>query len=200
MCYCLDPKTNGHRKRGGDSDQHDPEAEREQRRQTIAGNKDWRSAETVRRRWLRELVARKTAPKAALRFIIESLARGDGAVCPSLSGTHAMARHLLGLPNAEQYGPDRVAAVVELLSTANDSRAVVIALGLIIGAYEDSTGVHVWRSPAAHSDLARYFAAPASWGYEPSAIEQAVIDGEPYSPSTNPGHSDPGAAVEYEQG
>ena len=55
--YCLDPKANGHGKRGTPgSDARDAEAEREQRRQTIAGNKQWRSAETVRRRWLRELI------------------------------------------------------------------------------------------------------------------------------------------------
>ena len=97
-----------------------------------------------------------------------------------------MARQLLGLPKADQFGPGRVAAVVELAGTASDAKALVIALALIAGAYEDATGVHTWRRPEAHPVTGRYFAALASWGYQPSAIEQAVITGEPYTPAAAP--------------
>jgi ParB family transcriptional regulator, chromosome partitioning protein len=186
-CYCLDPNANGHTKRGmSGGTARDPEAEREQRRQVIAGNKEWRSAQTVRRRWLCELVARKSAPDGALRFVIESLARGDGDVTRSLDGTHAMARELLGLPAAEQFGPGRVAAVVDLVTGASDGRALVIALALIAGAYEGATGVHIWRNTGSHPVTGRYFATLASWGYEPAPIEQAVITGEPYTPGAAP--------------
>jgi ParB family chromosome partitioning protein len=91
-----------------------------------------------------------------------------------------MPRVLLGLPRAEnQWGPDRVTAVVELVGRASDSRALVIALGLVLGAYEGSTGVHVWRSPASHSDIARYFEVLARWGYQMSDIERSVVTGGP---------------------
>jgi hypothetical protein len=46
-------------------------------REVIANNKAWRAAETVRREWLKSFVARKNAPKGALRFIFSELAEGD---------------------------------------------------------------------------------------------------------------------------
>jgi len=68
---CLDPKANGHAK---DDQYGNPrpatggamtEAEKAERREVVANNKAWKSAETVRRDWLRTLATRKTAPTGA---------------------------------------------------------------------------------------------------------------------------------------
>lgn len=52
------------------------------------------------------------------------------------------------------------------------------------------------RSPAAWTALKRWPARPdlalrraGSLGYEPTAIEQTVISGQPHTPTTNSGHS-----------
>jgi ParB family chromosome partitioning protein len=176
--YCTDPRAHGHRKlrSGGGSGAQQDAGERSR---TVALNRDWRTAETVRRQWLRDLLARKRAPEGGLRFVIESLAMADGPLHRSLQRGHETARELLGLPEAGRWGPDRVTAVVELVSEAGDSRALVIALGLVLGAYEGSTDVQLWKSPASHSDIARYFEVLARWGHHLSDIERAIVEGRP---------------------
>lgn len=59
------------------------------------------------------------------------------------------------------------------LSTANDARAQVVALALVLGAYEDHTGVQTWRHPGPAAR--RYLAALVEWGYEPSEVEEIVL-------------------------
>ncbi len=94
--------------------------------------------------------------------------------------SHQTARDLLGIDKPDVvFGPDRVKALMDTLATAGDARALVIMLGLVIGAHEAATYVDMWRSPASHSDTARYFSRLASWGYELSEIEQAIVDGKP---------------------
>ena len=70
---CTDPQANGHKtlspsrstktKPTGEA----AEAAKAERREVIVNNKSWRSAEVVRREWLTNLLARKTAPKGARR-------------------------------------------------------------------------------------------------------------------------------------
>src|SRR4029434_8547080 len=43
----------------------------------LANNKAWRAAEIVRGDWLKNFVARKSAPKDALQFIFTEVAEGD---------------------------------------------------------------------------------------------------------------------------
>jgi ParB family transcriptional regulator, chromosome partitioning protein len=182
--YCAHPAANGHRKRtyNGTAAQSTEDAKAE-RALTIAGNKKWRTAETVRREWLTEFLARKEAPKDALRFIIESLARADNALRHSAERSYAMPHQLLGLPRQEPengfHARNATDAVVDAIAHASDARAAVMGLGIILGAYEETTGVHIWRSPRAHPEIGRYFTALASWGYELAEIEQTVIDGKP---------------------
>jgi hypothetical protein len=58
----------------------------------------------------------------------------------------------------------------------------MLALALIVGAYEVMTGVQTWRNAGALYGSedpwdARYFTALTTWGYELSEIEQLVVDG-----------------------
>jgi len=77
VSVCTDWKARGHRSsdKAGTA-QPMPEAERQARRQVIANNKAWVSAETVRRSWVRSLLSRKTAPKGAAGFVAAELAGG----------------------------------------------------------------------------------------------------------------------------
>jgi ParB family chromosome partitioning protein len=105
----------------------------------INNNNAWRSAETVRRTWLAGLLARKTPPAGALRFTFTEIGTAHWAVCHSLSQGHQLAAQLLGLGGKQ--------AIHDALATAADGRAQVIALALILGAYEEHTSTETWRAP-----------------------------------------------------
>lgn len=192
--YCKDPKANGHRKYTTASAGKDSEEQRAERRVTIAGNKEWRAAETVRREWLREFAARKSAPAGAVRFLCEAIASGDTSLQRSMQyPAHKLGTELLGI-DGEAYDAERLGALEDLFAKASDTRAQVIALTLVLAAQESSTGVQTWRNPTSHGDTALYLSALAGWGYGPSAIERAVMAGKPYTPDTgdtSPADADP---------
>jgi ParB family transcriptional regulator, chromosome partitioning protein len=50
----------------------------------IANNRAWRSAQTVRRQWLTQLLARKNPPKGTLRFPLGEIAAGHWTLCQAL--------------------------------------------------------------------------------------------------------------------
>jgi ParB family chromosome partitioning protein len=155
------------------------EAARAQRRDVIQSNKDWDSAETVRRQWLRGFLTRKTAPKTAAAFIAGSLAHTDHALTQALTNGHKLGHDLLGLgEQAPTYGR-RAQALADLLATAGDARAQMIALGLVLAAYEEATGRHTWRN--VHAASARYLHFLQTNGYELSTVELRAC-GEPPAP------------------
>src|SRR6185437_14803503 len=112
-----DPKSNGHKRH------RDPSGtgqSPEERKQVLAKNKEWRSAEKVRRNWLREFLARPKVPDGGLLFILEALARSGSHLQYAMQsradtqsrdgGQHATARDLLGIPRAKGswYDPPEV--------------------------------------------------------------------------------------------
>jgi ParB family transcriptional regulator, chromosome partitioning protein len=175
---CSDPVAYGHiepavdaRTSRNGSRVSDEEA-RAVRREVIANNKAWRTAETVRREWLKTFVARKSAPKGALRFILSEVAEGDRQLREAMERRHRFACELLGITDAKTLSTT--------LYGGSDARAQMIALALVLCAHEIDLGVHTWRSPTLAAD--RYLSQIAAWGYELSEIEQSVIrsndDGE----------------------
>jgi ParB family chromosome partitioning protein len=184
---CTDPVAYGHLKAVGraaeantptDTSAQDAaeEAGREERRRVLANNKAWRSAETVRREWLKTFLSGKTPPKDTLRFILTELADPNSPLDGAMQRRHPMGCELLG---TEQSPPhwmrERTGeTLVDVLAKANDSRAQVIALGLVLGSHEALLSVDSWRRPG-FTD-ARYLAKLTEWGYEPSEIEQTVIN------------------------
>jgi ParB family chromosome partitioning protein len=174
--YCADPAANGHLPRdGAAAGGVDLEAQRADRFRVIKGNKAWRNAETVRRTWLAEFLARKEAPKNGLRYVIESVTPVYCDFQRSAQGAHDLARELLRIETS-------IAEAVSV-ARASDARALVITLGLVLSATEIEAGVNVWRSPAQHSHIARYFKALVGWGYTLSEIEQAVADAKTWEPA-----------------
>jgi ParB family transcriptional regulator, chromosome partitioning protein len=182
--FCTGPKELGHRKRNlsGDPGKTAEEAASE-RRWVIAGNKAWRAAATVRQRWIRDvLLQRKTVPDHAALFTAQALAGADSFLIRAFSnmsgGTHATARELLGGIGKNTYSGNGkwVSPLLESLNGVSEQRAQVVTLALVIGAYEYITAEAVtWRTPSPASR--EYLATLDGWGYHPSAIELAVING-----------------------
>jgi len=192
---CIDPDGNGHIPRwdnstattGSGSGARQPgpmsEAEKAERRRVIANNKDWDSATTVRREWLRTaFVARKSAPKDAARFIAATLGRGGHDVRKAMESGHATARELLGMDSAVPHGvPNPVAVAADMAAPA---RATMLALAVLLGAAEHGTGRHSWRNPSAETRA--YFTALWGWGYPLSPVEQLVLTPDTATPDGQP--------------
>ena len=177
------------------------EAETAQRRRVLAGNKAWRAAETVRRDYLRTMLARKTPPKGSGPYLATTLTLDPFAITKAAEKGHELAAALL-TGHEDIAGRERVAALAEGTS---DARGQVIALGLILAGVEASTGVHSWRhaddrhggdwrgeSPA----LGRYLRFLVATGYPLAPIERFAI-GEDVDetdvftpPGTDPGDLD----------
>jgi ParB family chromosome partitioning protein len=195
--YCADPKGNGHKRYSGNSG---TDQSPEERKRLLAGNKAWRAAETVRRAWLREFLARTKAPDGALLWTLQAFARSDRnlryAMDAREKGQHIMARELLGIPRAKGswYDPPEVHTA---MTEASPARAQVIALALVLGAYEGATDVHSWRNPS--TDTADYLEALTRWGYELSDIERELVASKSEAERAAVIKEDEAAAAEHEQ-
>lgn len=139
-----------------------------ERRQIIENNKAWRSAEKVRREWLRTFAARKTAPKDGPGFITQAIATRSGDLDRAQTKAHSLARDLLGIDQSTGYGDT---TLTDTIAKASPARAQVIALVLILAAIEDTTDVHTWRNKRDGD----YFAALTRWGYTLSDVEALTI-------------------------
>lgn len=169
---CTDWKTNGHTHTehtrasavaaGGEADRAAAAAER---RDVIASNKAWDSAQSVRRAWLREFLQRKQAPKDAGQFIAQSLANPSQFMVDT-AGNH-LAHQLLDLGKEPAWGPS--AAVQELVAKASPARADLLAVGLLLCAHEAWTNRQHWRH--VHEETARYLKFLQAQGYQLSDVE-----------------------------
>ncbi|KRC43016.1 hypothetical protein [Oerskovia sp. Root22] len=181
MFVCTDPKAHGHLKAATPIDPDAPvavkapvdEEARAARREVIANNKAWRSAEVVRREWLAAFAARKTAPKGAAEFIARFLVSDVYMLSKAADKRHALAAEWLGLKVSGSFGPAR-ADFAALTAKAGPARAQVITLVLILAAIEDSTGTQTWRGTNALT--IEYFQMLAQWGYDLAEVEQIVAN------------------------
>ncbi|GAY11424.1 ParB N-terminal domain-containing protein [Pseudonocardia sp. N23] len=153
-----------------------------ERRRVIANNRDWASATSVRRDWMRGLLARRAAPRDALPYIATTLARGGHDLRRAMESGHPTACELLGLtPTGSVYAgsPNPIEA---LTATATSARATQLILAVLLGAAEDASGRQTWRNPT--RDNRAYFTALRDWGYPLSPVEQLVLtDDDAATPS-----------------
>ena len=172
------PETGGHAEPASDPD----------RRLVITGNKAWRAAAGVRRRWLAaSFFPRRTAPREACEFLARQLLTMPG---PLPGGLATSARKDLF---AQLTGHD-ASHWEQDCGTATTGRLAVIMLAPIVTAYEhamvEAEGRNTWRtdrySPCPRADAGRYLTFLASAGYQLADIEQAVADGIPYTGDTIP--------------
>jgi len=134
------------------------------RKELIAHNKEWDAAETVRREWLTQFLARKTAPKDAQTVIAEALTGARWKIADGLIRGSTTAKTLLGIDDAD-YGEQ----IAEYL-TAHPNRAVHVALAVVLGGIEQNTSRNSWRAPG--SDTAWYLRTLADWGYTLCPVER----------------------------
>ncbi len=192
--YCASPAQNGHtmptfgppRGSGGtvlpDALPDDPPADSPPdpgRRLVIDGNKAWRAAGEVRKRWLAQLFARRTAPREAARFTADELLRMPDPLRTGLAA--APARGLFS-----EITGQAAASWLQICDTTTAGRLPLLLLGPVVTAYEQAmSDANTWRtdrySPCSRPDASRYLTFLASIGYQLAGIEQAIADGIPYA-------------------
>ncbi|OJV22889.1 MAG: hypothetical protein BGO26_00125 [Actinobacteria bacterium 69-20] len=173
---CSDFKANGHLKTADPTKHSTPmsEEERAARREVVANNKAWKSAETVRREWLATFAKRKTAPKSAAAFIARVMLDGYTSNKAREQG-HRLAADILGAkahsnPTGWHTATETLAAQV---AKAAPARATQIALVIGLAAVEDGTHTGTWRN--AYGVTRDYFAFIQDCGYELSEVEALCL-------------------------
>ncbi|HEY0397689.1 MAG TPA: hypothetical protein VGF00_04850, partial [Acidimicrobiia bacterium] len=187
---CVHPRIHGHTdlasrtpSTAGGAMSDEQKAER---RTVVANNEAWRSAEKVRRAWLTDFLTRRTPPKGTAAYLATALIHDPHPLTKAVGNGHHRARELfrLGHLTDETDAPEtrrgrRTPA--DLLDTATDARALVVTLGLVLAAHEDTWTTDTWRRPGPAD--ARYLIFLTTNGYTPADVEQLVL-GAPI-PSTS---------------
>ena len=165
------------------------------RRLVIQGNKAWKAAGEVRKRWLAgHLFARRTAPREAAQFVAQQLLTMPDPLRSGLAAAHSR-------PLFAEITGKTADAWEEACGTVAAGRLPLLMLAPIATAYEqamtEGEGKNTWRtdrySPCPRREAGRYFAFLASIGYQLADIEQAVADSVPYAGDTPPDEPLPGA-------
>ncbi|MBW0115666.1 ParB/RepB/Spo0J family partition protein [Pseudonocardia abyssalis] len=149
------------------------EEEKAQRRLVIANNREWDSATTVRRQWLRTFLARKSPPRNAAVFIAATLGRAGHDLRRAMESGHPTALEVLGHDPVGSVYTGRPHPITEAAATASPQRATQLTLAVLLGAAEDATNRQTWRSP--EPGHRAYFTALRDWGYPLSPVEQLVV-------------------------
>ncbi|HEY3339583.1 MAG TPA: ParB N-terminal domain-containing protein [Propionicimonas sp.] len=152
------------------------EEDRAARREVVANNKAWKSAETVRREWLANFAKRKTAPKTAAAFIARVMIDGY-TINKAREQGHRLAADMLGTTaHADHTGWHPVSETLAAQAAkAAPARAQQIALVVGLAAVEDNTHTGTWRN--AYGVTRDYFAFIQECGYELSEVEALCLPG-----------------------
>jgi ParB family chromosome partitioning protein len=147
------------------------EEQKAERRQVVANNKAWDSAELVRRSFVADLLHRRSTPKGTLRFVTEILlldpsvaTAGDDRDLDQVLGHHE--------PTPGDWW-SRPAATALLEQATPDSRLPMLLLSQVAAGIEATTGRSAWRTPS--DRLARYLGFLESVGYGVSEVERLVF-------------------------
>jgi ParB family chromosome partitioning protein len=145
------------------------EEQKAERKTLIENNKLMQSATTVRRDFVKTLLARKQAPKGWQYFTVHAIthhpetASGyDGKVAADMAGAK--------VEDTDRWGwnplRDHVAKTT--------ARPEVALIALVCAGYEKTIAKDSWRSPSqTHRD---YLTQLVTWGYTASEVEQIILD------------------------
>ena len=171
---CTDPQAAGLRSRydstgpttanTADDDEDGVSDSGQSRREVIANNAAWRSAQAVRRAWLARFITRAGVPAGAEALICEAVLTGQYTLSKAMGESHPLLRTLLA--------HDEQAPTTALATPTTAKAATVRTLAAVLASWEASTGVHTWRHPTAWD--ARVMGAITGWGYQPSDVEQLL--------------------------
>jgi ParB family chromosome partitioning protein len=160
------------------------------RRIVIEGNKAWTAATEVRRRWLKTLFARRTAPRELTQFVARQLVTMPEPVRSGLGRAH----HQLLFSELTGHTDSDWATICETAPAGRLPLAMFAPIATAIEAAMDKDGRNTWRtdrySPCPRPQAASYFILLAGLGYQPSVIEQAVISQHPYTGEVPPGQTE----------
>lgn len=148
-----------------------------ERKTVVANNRQWGSAETVRREFVATLLSRKTLPKNAALFTATALTSFQYEISRSLSQGNPRAQALLGLDKSRG---GRSNSLAQLLA-ATPTKAGYVSLAIVLGGIEDSLDRGSWRLPA--KEVAAYLAQLVEWGYTLSPVEQIILNKFPTKPA-----------------
>lgn len=150
------------------------EAESAERRRVIANNAAWRSAETVRRDWLRGLLARRTVPKGAEVLIARGVLGRVHSLSAALTQGHALLGPLLSINAETNDGRAYRDVVAHVLNQATSPKAATMrTLAVVLAAWEQSSSVMTWRHPDAWDRAV--MEALIAWGYPASDVELLLV-------------------------
>ena len=178
IALCIEADTQGHTDRYGSSRQASQgtpdgkmtEEAKAERRAVIEGNKAWRAAREVRRQFLRELIARKSAPKSTLRYVARAITANPNRVG---DGPEELMADLLG-DTSETAGWGRHAGPAAA-EQASDARLPLVLLAQVAADAETALHDHVWRS-APPATAVEWLAWLAEQGYHLSKIDAKVVN------------------------
>ncbi|WP_249933148.1 ParB/RepB/Spo0J family partition protein [Blastococcus sp. CCUG 61487] len=188
---CTDWKANGHVDRWASSTasgspkpetEEEKKAARAERREVIENNKAMAAANAVRRTWIREFLARRSAPKEVLRFAVEELAANPRIFERWLTGMPAAgdgdaATEQLGLVKPGRTWGDPAQSLTSG-EQVPDARLPLQLLAHVAGAIESSMAKDSWRGDVGMlKDRARWLRFLVAQGYTLSDVEQLVVDG-----------------------
>jgi ParB family transcriptional regulator, chromosome partitioning protein len=154
------------------------EAEKQDMRRVRVNNELWRAALPVRRKFVRDLLARKTPPKRAVQHLLAALAEGRVSLTRALSQDgNRFACTLLGLKGPKHGQRHPIAAKAK---RATADQALIMNIGIVLAAFELAYDlkdkVNTWRCPTDDDKL--YFAMLKDWGYTLSKVERLILDPE----------------------
>lgn len=190
---CTDPDANGHESystRAGGRAELSPaerQAQLAAKRRTRAGNKEWKSATTLRRQFINDrIVAASTVPRGwpAAAWRLAVLATDSYAFEYAMNRHHPLACFWLHLKDKEDTLNGDRDKLAGLTAAAAPGKQAVIELLLLVAAAEhqaakaetwDTSGDYGYRNLRA--DMARYLRFLASIGYTLSPVEAHVADG-----------------------
>jgi ParB family transcriptional regulator, chromosome partitioning protein len=155
------------------------------RKLVVEGNKAWRAACEVRKRWIAaQLFARRAAPREAARFTAGELLRMPDPLRTGLAA--APAGELFSAVTGQA-----AASWLEICGTTTTARLPLLPLGPVVTAYEHAlSDANTWRidrySLCSRRDAARYLMFLASIGYQLATIEHALTDDIPWTGESPP--------------
>jgi ParB family transcriptional regulator, chromosome partitioning protein len=156
---------------GGSQAQKGPmtEEQKAERKALIANNKAMESATTVRRDWVKTLLARKTAPKGWQYFTVHAIthhpevASGyDGKVAAEMIGAK--------FEDSDRWAWNPLRDHVAV----SKARPEISLIALVCAGYEKTIVKDSWRSASErHAD---YLGQLVAWGYTLAEVEQIILD------------------------
>jgi ParB family chromosome partitioning protein len=145
------------------------EEQKAERKTLIANNKAMESATTVRREFVKNLLAKKQAPKGWQYFTVHAITH-HSETASGYDGEVAAVMVSAKIEGEKTWAWNPLRTHVAKSTT----RPEFSLIALVCAGYEKTIAKDSWRSPSqTHRD---YLNQLVKWGYTPSEVEQIILD------------------------